>query len=87
MEIRMMKHKVYAILYQVRKTGQFRSICKLWFTTIPSVLSKSESTLTLRERQFYGGIIHNSGKSGVDLVPNIWGAVYDIAQGVVNAST
>jgi hypothetical protein len=56
--------EIYAVLYQVRK----KELCKLWFTTIPSFPLKSKSLSTLREGHFYAIIIHNSGKSSVDLV-------------------
>jgi hypothetical protein len=73
--VRVVEFEIYAVLYQVG----FTELCKLRLTTIQSFLFKSKSTSTLREGQFYAIIIHNSGKSSVDLVLKVWRGVYDIA--------
>ena len=86
--VRVVKCEVYAILYQFGKTDIFWNVCKLWFTAIPSFLSKSKSASTLREGgQCHVIIIHNSGESCVNLMLKVGRAVDDILESVVDTST
>jgi hypothetical protein len=79
--------EVYAILYQVGNTRRMKSVANPWFPIIPSILLKSQSTLALKKRHRYVGVIHDPGKSSIDLVLNVWGAIYDIVQSAVDTVT
>jgi hypothetical protein len=72
--VRVVEFEIYAVLYQVGNNA-----CESWFKTIPSFLFKSKSMSTLREGHCYAIIIHNSCKSGIDLVLKVWRGVYNIA--------